>query len=383
MKGSLLVGFSIGVLITSLIFATNTKAVSSVFAVIACATTTPCSGGNNTGTGAGVEGQSKSNHGVIGNTLFNSTGPSNGESAVFGQDLSTSGTYDMGVQGTSVRGYGVRGRSVSLDGVRGDSTTGAGVEGFSEFTGVYGASSGSSGYGVLGDGNAVGVYGISNTYGLFGSGQYGVDASGTAAGVNGFSTGGYGVLGQSQNNAAVEATSSYLGVEASGNTYGAILRSIELPLLLVGSAGATVFYVNAGGNVYYAGTLNHLASPRGVTTVTSDTQATSPALEETGTAHLVMGTANVYLTPSFSRSINSRYGYQVFLTPGGDTRGLYVAAKYVGGFIVREVQGGRGSFNFDYHVYAQTAAASETTVVPSVPAMRSQPFPKPPPIPRG
>ena len=88
----------------------------------------------------------------------------------------------------------------------------------------------------------------------------------------------------------------------------------------------------------------------------SATRTTSPAIEDTGTAHLVYGSANVYLSPSFARSIDPRYGYQVFLTPGGDTRGLYVAGKYARGFTVREVQGGRSSFNFDYQVSAHADA---------------------------
>ena len=36
----------------------------------------------------------------------------------------------------------------------------------------------------------------------------------------------------------------------------------------------------------------------------------------------------------------------------GDTRGLYVASKSATAFVVREVQGGRGNFGFDYHIYA-------------------------------
>ena len=46
--------------------------------------------------------------------------------------------------------------------------------------------------------------------------------------------------------------------------------------------------------------------------------------------------------------------YQVMLTPDGDTRGLYVASKTATAFVVREVEGGRGSFDFDYHIYATT-----------------------------
>jgi hypothetical protein len=75
-----------------------------------------------------------------------------------------------------------------------------------------------------------------------------------------------------------------------------------------------------------------------------------------------------------SHSIDPRFGYQVFLTPDGDTRGLYVANKYTGGFTVREVQGGRGNFNFDYHVYARSAQPALTSIqaAPMVPAFPTQ-----------
>src|SRR5262249_45754570 len=112
----------------------------------------------------------------------------------------------------------------------------------------------------------------------------------------------------------------------------------------------------------------------------SSAAAIRSAIEDSGTAHLVNGTANVYLSPSFARSIDPRFGYQVFLTPGGDTRGLYVAGKFARGFRVREVQGGRGSFDFDYHVYAHTetpAVRQPLTTLP--PPTRVQP---PPSIPR-
>jgi hypothetical protein len=89
----------------------------------------------------------------------------------------------------------------------------------------------------------------------------------------------------------------------------------------------------------------------------------------------------VYLSTSFARSVDPRLGYQVFLTPGGDTRGLYVAAKYARGFTVREVQRGRSTLNFDYHVYAHTAghATARFRAAPVVPAVT--PGIKAPPLP--
>jgi hypothetical protein len=83
------------------------------------------------------------------------------------------------------------------------------------------------------------------------------------------------------------------------------------------------------------------------------------------------------LSPSIARRISANRGYQVFLTPGGDTRGLYVAAKYTGGFTVREMQGGRSNIPFDYHVYATTAAPAAQSAVNGPRALPLQPGPLP------
>jgi hypothetical protein len=171
MKRSLLLGISTSVIVATLVIAMNSRVIGSALAVITCATTTPCQEGLNTSSGPGLLGQSKSGHGVLGNTLFNSTAPANGESAVFGQDLSTAGVYDMGVQGVSVRGYGVRGRSTSNSGVRGDSSTGVGV--FGSSTSSYAMSAAGGPYGINAQGSSYGVVAQStNGYGIYSNGNF-------------------------------------------------------------------------------------------------------------------------------------------------------------------------------------------------------------------
>ena len=82
-------------------------------------------------------------------------------------------------------------------------------------------------------------------------------------------------------------------------------------------------------------------------------------IEDTGTARLTGGVGAVHLEPDFASTLDTSKGYQVFLTPDGDTRGLYVAAKYQGGFIVREAEHGRSSVYFDYRVVARLAGSSD------------------------
>lgn len=404
--GALVFALAAGVLVT-----TNGKAVSAIIAVVSCSSTAACTGGSNASTGPGVQGTSKGGHGVLAATTFNSTNNTNGESAVLGQDLSTSGIFDMGIQGTSVRGYGVRGKSTSNAGVRGDSTSGYGVQATSASSNaVFGLSTNS--IGVAGQStNYLGVYGIGPTYGVYGSGttgygavgvssNVGVYGSGTNYGVYGTAGNGKGVFGSSGSGQAVFAqsstgrafeghTSSGLGLyitngsgnggDIAGSYAGLIARSDTFPLVLTTSTGANLFYVDGAGNVFYHGQLGHFANIGGATVVTSYTQSTAPAMEETGTARLVFGQATVPLSASFARTADLRRGYQVFLTPGGDTRGLYVAAKYAGGFTVREVASGRGTLYFDYHVYASaptTLAPQAVTAPPrAVPLQLGAPIP--------
>jgi len=62
---------------------------------------------------------------------------------------------------------------------------------------------------------------------------------------------------------------------------------------------------------------------------------------------------------AFARTLDLRQGYKVFMTHDGDTRGLYIDAKYEGGFIVRETEHGRSSIDFDYRVVAHPFGANE------------------------
>src|SRR4029077_12716030 len=78
-----------------------------------------------------------------------------------------------------------------------------------------------------------------------------------------------------------------------------------------------------------------------------------PTVEDTGDAMLVNGVAQVALDPSFSNVIDTNAGYRVFVTPDGDCRGLYVASRSPGGFVVRELQGGRSDVPFEYRIVAK------------------------------
>lgn len=343
------------------------------FVTTTCSSTIPCIEGANTSSGTGVLAESANGRGLYALTKHNSTSAASGTFGVLGLDDSASGTFNSGVEGLSVRGTGVSGSSSNGYGVNGSSTNGYGVGGSSTNSiGLYGSST-----------NYLGVYGVGPTYGVYGaattgygavdvSGNVGVYATGPSYGmysvssgkaVLGSTTGGVAIYAQSSSGRAFEGhTGSGVGLyvtnaggnggDVTGSYIGTITRSNTYPLVATDASGNVVFYVDGSGNVSYHGALQSF-SERRAGVVLYNPQSTMPAVEETGTARLRLGRASVYFSSNFARSIDVRRGYQVFLTPNADTRGLYVEGKYARGFMVREVAGGRGSFDFDYRVYAR------------------------------
>jgi hypothetical protein len=83
-------------------------------------------------------------------------------------------------------------------------------------------------------------------------------------------------------------------------------------------------------------------------------------VEDFGEAHVVGGRAYVPLDRTFASSIDGSRSYLVFITPEGDSRGLYVTGKSTSGFTVRESMGGSSSLAFQYrivaHPYGDTTA---------------------------
>lgn len=77
-----------------------------------------------------------------------------------------------------------------------------------------------------------------------------------------------------------------------------------------------------------------------------------PTIEDVGEGQLRGGQALVDIDHSFRSAIDPAAGYLVLLTPEGDTRGLYVAERRTGRFVVRENGSGRSSVGFAYRIVA-------------------------------
>ncbi len=267
--------------------------------------------------------------------------------------MSTSG---LGISGTSSNSFGVLGTSTTSVGISGHSTNYLGVYGSGATYGVYGSAT--SGYGAVGlSTSSIGVYGSGSTYGVYGTGG--------SNGVVGSSSSGVGVYASSGSVRAFEGhTSSGLGLlvtggsgnggDVSGTYIGVVARATSFPIVATDPTGANnLFYVDGSGDVFYRGTLNAFAVTRSGSVATAfSPKTTSQTVEDTGSGQLINGMAMVSLDPAFAQTIDLRTPYHVMLTPDGDTRGLFVASKGPTGFVVREVQGGRNSLAFDYHIYA-------------------------------
>jgi hypothetical protein len=74
-------------------------------------------------------------------------------------------------------------------------------------------------------------------------------------------------------------------------------------------------------------------------------------VEDVGEAQLSAGQAYVHIDARFAGTMDLTRSYLVFLTPQGDTPGLYVTQKSAAGFTVRE-HGARSNVVFDYRIVA-------------------------------
>ncbi len=231
--------------------------------------------------------------------------------------------------------------------------SGAGIRGTAQgrgSAGVSGNASGFNGFGVKGQATGsggTGVEGISTTV----SDGVGVYAVGAGEGVAAYNPiccnrAGYGITSQVDDYSAFPIY-----------TFGAAEGSIPAGSFIVDAAGNGVF---DGSVTAFGGFSTSIRKPGGVQVRASVPIAPRATIEDTGTARLSEGVGVVHLEPDFASTLDTSKGYQVFITPDGETRGwLYVATKYQRGFVVREAERGRSSVYFDYRVVAHPAGSSD------------------------
>jgi hypothetical protein len=76
-------------------------------------------------------------------------------------------------------------------------------------------------------------------------------------------------------------------------------------------------------------------------------------MEDFGSAELQQGVAVVKIDAAFAETVAEDPSYHVFITPNGDSKGLYVIKKTAASFEVRESGGGTSSLAFDYRIVAR------------------------------
>jgi hypothetical protein len=342
------------------------------FTITHCSNSSACKTFINAGVGAGVKGSNtnvSSGAGLLGTATQGATG-------VEGQSTSGPGLLGVsstanGVSGASASGYGVSGSTNS------NATNIAGVEGSNNSTSIavrangFGGllfdgnnSVGSDVFTVDNSGNTV-ISGNASVYGAGASTALGAGSSSSFTGVRGegyegvvgFGVGSspYGIFAYNDASSGGEA----LGVQDASGT-GVLLNGFD-------SAGNLKLQVGDDGTVYAHNFVIAFDSPEGQKVTNYATMSSTPNVEDFGEAQLTGGQAYVSLKRSFGAEIDSHLAYMVFITPEGDTRGVYVTQKTPAGFVVRENQGGRSDAAFSYRIVAKALTSTTASIRPSAP----------------
>jgi hypothetical protein len=227
---------------------------------------------------------------------------------------------------------------------------------------------------------------------MSGEGVYGTSSATGTTGVYGISSGGDGVFGKASNSNGPFAYSGVYGWMSgdgsgvsgeSGDTtgfYAALYgrgdskQTSLLYLINEKTDGTCEVNNNASlsctGSATFRSVRTQHVNGSGQRVLAYGSESTSATIEDFGTARMHGGVATVYFERDFASTIDSGSPYYVFLTPLGDTRGLYVSIKTTAGFQVRETEGGRSRIDFDYRIVAHPRDAKNDRL-PLAPAPRS------------
>jgi hypothetical protein len=261
----------------------------------------------------------------------------------------STGTACLSAESTGASTWGIYAKGKTIDAVHAETTSTKGD------SGVAGLSLGTSG-------NGHGVYGSSAN----GDGVYGTTDTVEASGVYGRDTGnGWGVYGE-----AADTSSSA--------TYPAVVALADGPNSWIfdgfNNANAAGCDIDQSGDLNCSGSVSgsvmqtRQRNSSGRQVLSYPSQSASATIEDVGTARMYDGVANVQISSDFA-SVMDHNWYYIFLTPLGDTRGLYVSAKTATAFQVREAERGRHSLEFDYRIIAHPLGAA-TDRLPAAPSMR-------------
>ncbi|PFF14671.1 hypothetical protein [Bacillus cereus] len=286
------------------------------------------------------------------------TASGKGSIGVWGDANSGNAQYDSG------RPTGVIGTSSGEDsiGVLGNASGNKGTVGVLGVGGTSGIQGNGGKYGVVGVGETIGILGDGKTTGIrVKGGKTGAVADGGKTGVKatGETTG---VLGISTSNRGFGFNFFYSGVEGIGSIGVKGTSTVESGIGVSGQGGSDgIGILGKGGafGVYCIGDFAATGTKSALVPHSDGSHRTlycmeSPEswFEDFGIGELVKGIATVQIDPVFSEIIHNE-NYLVFITPEGDSKGLYVNRKTPTGFEVREQQEGTSTIPFSYRIVAK------------------------------
>ncbi len=290
--------------------------------------------GNATAVGSeGVVGQSP-DIGVFGISSGNSqTGLEGGSAGVWGDTGAASNTGHAGILGTA------------------DANSAGWFRNNGPFATVLATNAApyeSGAYGVAAQSNFVGVYGVVSEASMTASlippeaglwGDTGLNDTGAAA-VFGTADDGFG--GYFVNNGTDAATLVANNLTAASPTAPVFLA--------IGRTGSCT--INVSGEIVCSGSNSAVVAVDGGSRKVAlyAIEGAENWFEDIGSGELSNGSGRVELDPTFAQTVNPEVGYHVFLTPNGDSEGLYVSNKTAQGFEVHEQRGGTSSIAFDYRI---------------------------------
>jgi hypothetical protein len=351
------IGFSL-ILLTGVADATSTT----------CTTSVVCAEYINSSSGVAIHGEANTGIGI--------RGTSNGSTGFYGASRSGS-PFFPGVEGESLdqTGDDIAG-GFGLTAASGGTAPAYGVVGYGSVTGVYGVAAGPgngtqglpTGYGIEGYDTA-GIAGRDTNVAVLGQTKHGAAmlalANATPSNTQAFTPYGltfpYAIAAEAEPDqtnggaVAVEAVSNSIPLEAYNPTTG---YYVELDLAGY-DISAQNFKVDTSGNVTAtslatnSGSYVRTTGSSGTTRKSYSAQTAAPVMEDSGEGQLVNGRGYVKLDAALSDVIDNHNAYRVFLTPEGDSNGLYVTQKSPAGFVVREARGGRSTLSFDYRIIAK------------------------------
>jgi len=257
---------------------------------------------------------------------------SSSTAGVLGESNAASGTtYGVGGLAASPSGYGVEGLNIATTG---DAIGVYGHSGSATGSGVYGQSVKASAEGAAKDGGfyPIGVWGDSGQqfgFGAFGSADDGWSFVGYNNSSSGFSTVWF--ENDETNDSGAQVLFAY------GNGFGGQCNSTVSGNFSCNGSFEEVTPVGGGARKV---ALNAIHTPESW-------------FEDAGSGQLSGGEAVVNIESVFGETINTGVEYHVFLTPNGDCKGLYVAQKSAGSFVVKELGGGTSNIAFDYRIMAK------------------------------